>query len=406
MSEIHGYSSFFGTFSLIPGRYWYEKRPIGPAAVASPLHPQKVVKKAVAAMSYFATLPPGDAPKRVAVLGFDRVAGLDVVIALETLTRARMDYDNRRNVSCYEVILVGVEKKNFVSESGLGFKARKMIQTAPPFDTIIVPGGSGLRESGTLQTVAKWLAERATSTKRIASISTGIYGLAESGLLNGRHVTTHWRFGREVAHRFPSLRVDMGASFLQDGIFHTSGGGAASMEMLLAMIAEDYGANTALALAREFGVGLRAPGDEADYIEPNDVQPGSTERLAELPAWITAHLHENLSVQAIAQRAGLSARHFTRVFKLVFNNSPADFVKQMRLNEARRRLLMPRNNIESVAAAVGFKSPEAFRRAFENRLGITPSGFRNRYQTRASLLFGVPGGSRTAVTQRTKLRAD
>jgi transcriptional regulator GlxA family with amidase domain len=161
----------------------------------------------------------------------------------------------------------------------------------------------------------------------------------------------------------------------------------------------------ALSVARELVMRLRPAGDDESQLDPSQYQSGPTERMAELPAWISAHVREDLSVEVLADRAGVCPRHFSRLFKQIYNCTPADFVEQVRLSEARRRLLIPRNSIESVATAIGFKSTDAFRRAFERRLGVTPSAFRKRFQFKAG--NAVPGrfGERPAVVPQRKLRA-
>jgi len=151
--------------------------------------------------------------------------------------------------------------------------------------------------------------------------------------------------------------------------------------MTLSLIEEDYGKAVALRVARELVMDLRPPGEEQNNIAPYHYELDPTERLADLPAWITAHLQNNLSVESLAQRTSLCPRHFSRLFKQLYETTPAVFVEQMRLNEARRRLLSSRNSVASVAASVGFKSTDAFRRAFERRFGIAPRDFRSRHAT-------------------------
>jgi len=260
----------------------------------------------------------------------------------------------------------------------LPFKAEATLASAGDLDTIIVPGGEGVRQPETMAILAAWLGERAGQTRRIASISTGIYALARSGLLDGRHVTTHWRFANDIARRFPKLRVNYAAAFLKDGAFYTSGGGNSGVEMTLALIEEDFGNQVAREVAREFVMRLRPMGEADDHFEFTNYQCDPSERVAELPAWILAHLRENLTVEALAVRACLCPRHFSRVFKHVFNCTPADFVEELRLAEARRRLLGLRSSVEDIAGSVGFHSADAFRRAFERRVGMTPSLFRRQ----------------------------
>jgi transcriptional regulator GlxA family with amidase domain len=324
---------------------------------------------------------PGDiVPRVIGILGFDGVATLDFIGPLEAFKAART-YDNYHRInSCYDVVILGLNAKTFVSESGIVFKADKTIQAVSSFDTIIVPGGSGCHLPDINKGVSSWLRAQEGRVRRVASVCGGIYALAESGLIDGRRVATHWRFSRDVARRFPKLQVSYTASFLKDGPFHTCGGGAAGMEMTLALINEDYGPRVALEVAREFVMRLRPPGAEESLIYPPKQERESAERLADLPAWILAHLDNDLSVEVLAERACLCPRHFSRLFKRVFKTTPAEFVEQLRLGEARRRLLIPATTIKSVALSVGFKSADAFRRAFERELGLTPNSFRIRFQ--------------------------
>jgi transcriptional regulator GlxA family with amidase domain len=344
-------------------------------------------------------------PRRIGFLGFDGVAALDFTGPLEAFAAAEADDSAETRRKRYEVRIISLGAKNFCSESGVNFKAQHTLENAPPLDTLVIPGGAGVRNPETLNAIAGWLQRTAPEVRRIAAVCGGIFPLAASGLLEGRRVTTHWRYTRDLARQFPSLRVNTTAAFLKDGTFFSCGGGTAAIEMTLAMIDEDYGTRLALSVARELVMRLRPAGDDESQLDPSQYQSGPTERLAELPAWISAHMRDDLSVEVLADRAGVCPRHFSRLFKHVFSCTPADFVEQVRLSEARRRLLIPRNSIEAVAAAIGFKSTDAFRRAFERRLGVTPSAFRKRFQFKAGT--PVPGrfGDRPVVVPHRKLRA-
>jgi transcriptional regulator GlxA family with amidase domain len=334
-------------------------------------------------MTYFAKLAHERTAKVVGVLGYDGVAALDLTGPLEAFTSARY-IGEEAAPRCYKPILIGLVNKSFTSESGLHFKADVTADSTCPCDTIIIPGGRGLRELDTRQRAAAWLVSRAAQTRRIASVSTGIYALAQSGLVDGRHVTTHWRFSRDVAKRFPRLRISRSAAFLKDDAFYSSAGGTAGIEMTLALIQEDYGGEVARSVARELVMRLRPPGVAGEDFEPAIYQCDPTERVAELPAWILGHLHERMTVDTLAERSCLCPRHFSRVFKQVFECTPADFVEELRLSEARRRLLGLRTTVESVAESVGFKSSDAFRRAFERRVGVTPTAFRRHASSAAA----------------------
>ena len=344
--------------------------------------------------------------KHIGFLGFDGVASLELTGPLETFAAAQSDSAAGSQRARYELSIIAAgSSKAFASESGVSFKAHHTLQSAPELDTIVVPGGAGIRNAETQRQVCEWLQSAAPAARRVVSVCAGVFPIAAAGLLENRRVTTHWRFTRELARQFPTLRVNETASFLKDGPFYTCGGGTAAIEMTLALIDEDYGTQLALSIARELVMRLRPAGDDESYVDHSQYQSGPMERMAELPAWISAHVGEDLSVEVLADRAGVCPRHFSRLFKQVFNSTPADFVEQVRLGEARRLLLTPRNSIESVALAVGFNSTDAFRRAFERRLGVTPSSFRKRFQFKAGST--VPGrfGDRPVVAPQRKLRA-
>src|SRR5262249_42159802 len=273
----------------------------------------------------------------------------------------------------------------FVSESGILFKPHTTLQKAPALDTLMIPGGPGLRNPQTQATVATWVKSRAPRIRRIATVCTGLYGLAPTGLLDGRRVTTHWRFARDVAQRFPKLKVDVNSLFLRDGPFYTGAGVTSGIDLSLALIEEDYGPSVALAVARELVVYLKRPGGQEQYSEPLKFQTESADRFGDLAAWMQGHLDHDLSVDALAARACLCPPHLSRRFKDIFGASPAKFVEDLRLGEARERLSMAEQNVESVARSVGFRSPDAFRRAFERRFGINPTHYRKRFDLRSRL---------------------
>jgi transcriptional regulator GlxA family with amidase domain len=316
--------------------------------------------------------------KSIGILGFEGISVADVAGPLEALAAARTDVDGDKIRACYDARLIAVGARTFRSESNLVLTAKETLSQALDLDTVIIPGGIGIREGETRRKVVDWLLANSARLNRIVSVCTGIYPLAQSGLIEGRKIATHWRFAQDVARRFPKIRVDPSASFLKDGPFYTCGGGNAATELTLALIDEDYGPRVALAVAREVCTRLRPLGDHNDTLDPSQFVCGPSDRLAELPAWIAGHLNDNLSVEVLAERACLCPRHFSRLFKRVFRSTPANFVETLRIDEARRQLLQARVSVESVAAAVGFKDSDSFRRAFERRLGVNPGAFRKR----------------------------
>jgi len=314
---------------------------------------------------------------------------LDLVGPFDAFSSAVLEDDGKQS-RCYEAIVIGVTNQPFVAESGVVFKPHKTIRNAPALDTLIVPGGKGLRVPQTQQVIAEWIARRAAKTRRIATVCTGTYGLAATGLLNGRHVTTHWRHAQDLAKRFPKLKVDPNALYLKDEKFYTCAGITSGIDLSLALIEEDFGPRVALSVARELVVYLKRPGGQEQFSEPLKFQTQASDRFADLAAWIQGHLQENLSAEVLADRACLSPRHFSRRFKTAFGSTPADFVENLRLTEARDRLTLPDQTIESVAFSVGFKSADAFRRAFERRYGLRPTNYRKHFSFRENGKLSEP----------------
>jgi transcriptional regulator GlxA family with amidase domain len=317
-------------------------------------------------------------PKHIVILGYDGVMGLDLVGPMEAFGSARVD-STKGGQACYRISIASLEKKTFRSEFGLTFTAEKSLSSVRDVDTLLIPGGRSLRESNGHRKLTAWLTKSAGSIRRIASVCTGIYGLAPSGLLNGRRVATHWRFAADLAQRYPKLRVNSGSLYVRDGKFWTAAGVTAGIDLSLALIEEDFGAEVALSVARDLVVYMKRSGGQEQYSEPLQFQVQSRSRFADLVPWMRAHLEQDLSVEALAMRVSLCPRQFSRRFTQEFGSSPASFVRRVRLDEARQRLSAPECTVEGVALSVGFSNGDIFRRAFERCFGIAPSAYRGRF---------------------------
>lgn len=323
-------------------------------------------------------MPTINRTRRIGFLAYPDLTALDLVGPMEAFAAANAGRDR----PLYELIVVGLDRKPAIAESGLALSAKATLASAPAFDTLIVPGGRGLREPSISKSIVPWLAKRGRETRRMASVCTGIYGLAPTGLLDGRRVTTHWAFARDVAQRFPALNVDADALFIKDGKFYTSAGITAGIDLSLALIEEDAGPSVALAVARELVVHMKRSGGQTQYSDPLRFQMRTSDRFADLVTWVPNQLHRPLTVETLAARAGMGARHFTRSFKASVGITPAQFVERLRLDEARRRLSAPRTTVDSVAASVGYRSDDVFRRAFLRRFGVSPGEYRARFARR------------------------
>jgi transcriptional regulator GlxA family with amidase domain len=266
----------------------------------------------------------------------------------------------------------------FRADSGLMLIPTASLADAPPLDTIVVPGGASLREGEAGVELAPWLRQRAASTRRIASVCTGVYALADSGLLDGKRATTHWRFLADLRRRFPGVKVEEGVIFVEDDGLYTSGGICAGIDLALALVAEDLGPSASLAVAREMVVQSVRAGPQTQYSELMKAQARAPKRLADLVAWIAGHLDADLSVPTLAERAAVSERQLARLFRDGLGESPAAFVERLRLAAACDALNCTGTPVEEVALMVGYRSGDAFARAFARVHGTAPLHFRQK----------------------------
>ncbi len=318
-------------------------------------------------------------PKHVVIVGYDEITSLDLSGPLEAFSSAVIENARGNPQPCYRVTIAALGARTFSSESGLCVTAKHSLSSIRQADTLLIPGGRGMRNPSTGAKLAAWINKRINRIRRVASICTGVYGLAATGLLNGRRVTTHWKFANDLAARYPKLKVDANPLYIQEGKFYTSAGVTAGIDLSLALIEEDFGPQIALAVARELVVYMKRSGGQDQFSEPLKFQMASASRLADLPAWITGHLDQDLSVEVLAQRVHLCPRQFSRRFKAEFKSSPAAFVQRLRLDEARTRLAAANCSVETVADSVGFHDPDSFRRAFVKCFGVPPQQYRSRF---------------------------
>jgi transcriptional regulator GlxA family with amidase domain len=318
--------------------------------------------------------------RQVVIILFEGVTAYDVAGPSDAFALVRDDKD----APAYAVQFWSADGEVVTTASGLRLVGDVLPERAPLADLLIVPGGAGLREPQRLARVAGWLKANHRKFKRVASVCTGAFALAESGLLDGKQATTHWRFGRELATRYPRVQVKADALFLSDGKYHSSGGIAAGVDLALALIEIDHGARVATAAARELVVYLRRTGAQAQFSEPLKLQALASDRLYGVCAWAANNLRADLSVAALAKRASLSDRQFSRLFAASFGASPAHYVTRLRLDAARVALSQPRATIEHVARITGFQTPDGFRRAFEKRFQINPSEYQRRFVARST----------------------
>ena len=272
----------------------------------------------------------------------------------------------------YAISVVALRPGPVVSDSGAALHAVALHKA--PLDTLIVPGGLDWLAPAPSIEVA-WIKTAARRARRVASVCTGAFLLAEAGLLNGCRATTHWEASAELTRRFPQVRVEPDRIFVREGKVWTSAGVTAGIDLALALIGEDLGEEIARRTAQELVVYHRRPGGQSQFsaLIEMDRQDG---RFAELLHWMRAHLNEPLTIDRLADEAAMSPRHFSRAFKAETGLTPAKAVERLRLEAARERVESSSDPIEHVSAAVGFTDPERMRRAFIRAFGQPPQALR------------------------------
>ncbi len=317
------------------------------------------------------------------MLAYPGAQMLDITGPLEVFARSArllLEQGLRAN-SVYEVEVIAAQAGPVKTSSGVEIlAARPLTAVQAPLDTLLVAGGVGSREALRSSLVLGFLRRMAPRVRRLASVCTGAFLLAEAGLLNGRRATTHWAYCAELAKRYPQVQVEPDPIFVRDGRIYTSAGVTAGMDLALGLVEEDLGRPLALAVARQLVLFLRRPGGQSQFSAQLAVQSAEREPLRDLQAWIADHPEADLGIERLARRVAMSPRHFARVFLREIGVTPAKFILQVRVEAARRRLEESRDDVEAVAASCGFRSAEVMRRAFLRTVRVSPSAYRSRFR--------------------------
>ncbi|MFM0736719.1 helix-turn-helix domain-containing protein [Paraburkholderia xenovorans] len=274
-----------------------------------------------------------------------------------------------------------------------------------PIDTLIVPGIPVDEQGGLQPELVAWIRRRAPQVRRVCSVCTGAFYLAEAGVLDGRRATTHWRDAPLLARRYPNVRVDADPIFIRDvrdgdgdgngeRAVWTSAGVTAGIDLALALIEEDVGHAVAMQAARRLVVFMKRPGGQSQFSAALAAQASAGGPFEALHSWMAAHLRDDLSVERLAERAQMSPRTFARRYVDEVGRTPAKTVSALRLEAAAQSLAESRRPLKRIALDCGFGSEQNLRRAFVRRFGVLPLDYRERF---ASAVTAGRTQGRTAV---------
>jgi len=276
----------------------------------------------------------------------------------------------------YELKVVAGAAGAVPSTSGASLNASGLPRAAG-VDTLLIAGGEGSRPACQDARLLKFIARCGTAARRVASVCSGAYLLAATGLLDGRSATTHWTRCADLARRFPRVRVEADRIFVQSGKFWSSAGITAGIDLSLALISEDLGESVARKVARQLVVYYRRPGGQSQFSTLLELERADG-RFAPLLDYMRSNLRERLSVEVLAAQACMSPRNFARAFQGETGTSPARAVMRLRAETARAQLERGGNSVQQVAVSCGFGDPERMRRAFVTLFGRPPSWCRVR----------------------------
>ena len=285
----------------------------------------------------------------------------------------------------YKVSLVGTTRsKTIPTNCGLALTPAATFRSLRgPIYTLLVAGGSAVEKASHDKDVLAWLRKVSPHVERIGSICTGAFLLASAGLLDGKRAATHWKWAGELACRYKKTNVDPEPIFIRDGNTYTSAGVLAGMDLALALVEEDLGSPIALEVARELVMYLRRAGGQSQFSTTLALQASDRKQIEELCSWSVDHLAEDLRVENLAVRAGMSPRNFARIFSKSTGITPARFVEKIRVEAARRRLEECNDSIEKIASDCGLGSVQALRRSFRRILRVAPSEYRKGFSAAA-----------------------
>ncbi|MHC8391719.1 GlxA family transcriptional regulator [Pseudomonas sp. MDT2-39-1] len=277
----------------------------------------------------------------------------------------------------YEVSVISEDGRSLRASGGLSVGTQAFGEQV--FDTVIVVGGDSILEQAP-EGVLAYLRDSVKTARRTASICSGAFVLAQAGLLDGRRATTHWAYARDLQARFPSIKVEEDRIYVIDGSIWTSAGMTAGIDLALAMVEKDHGAELARSVAQKLVMYQRRAGGQSQHSALLELEPKS-DRIQTVLGYAREHLTSALSVEQLAEVARLSPRQFSRTFRAETGQSPAKAIENLRLEAARQMLERGRLTLDQIAAEAGFTDRRRMREAFLRAFGQPPQVIRRNART-------------------------
>jgi transcriptional regulator GlxA family with amidase domain len=324
-------------------------------------------------------------PRRVLVVGYHAAELLDISCVTTAMTVANFLH----GAELYRVVLATPGGRPIHTGSGLVLQAQdKLERVTGPLDTLVVSGGIGYIDAMNDRRLVAHVRRLAGESRRVAAVCTGAGILAAAGLLDGRRAATHWDHAALLTARFPEVTFDGDPIFVTDGPFCTSAGVTSALDLTLSFIEDDVGADLARGVARQLVTYLQRPGNQAQMSMYTAAPVARNSLVQDTIDYVVGHLADDLSAAVLAERAGISERHLTRLFLREVEVTPGRFVRRARTEAAAQLLTTTDLTMEAIASRCGFGTPETLRQAFQSRYGVSPSHYRTT-QTRCTPVAGA-----------------
>lgn len=319
--------------------------------------------------------------RRVVFLVFPRFQLLDLTGPLEVFSQADSLFP--ANERRYLTEVAALTSEAVAASDGLAVVPHRTLTAAAalPIDTLVVVGGGGVHAASEDPVYVEWVRAAADRARRVTSVCSGAFLLAAAGVLDGRRAVTHWDSCSELAAQYPAVCVEPDPIFIRDDPIWTSAGVTAGIDLALALVEDDHGAAVARRIARQLVVFVQRTGGQAQFSTQLAAQRPGREALRETQAWIADHLDADLGLPALARRAALSERHFSRVFRAETGMTVAAYVEAARIEAARRLLESTHDGLDRIARTCGFGTVETMHRTFDRTIRVTPGEYRRHFSS-------------------------
>ena len=316
---------------------------------------------------------------RVVLLAYDDMNLLDLCGPLQALSTASKRHTGK-GTALYETIVASADGGLITTSAGLPVMTVAIATLdGIAIDTLIAPGGCKGQEFYAPPALVNWIVRQAPKVRRLCSVCTGAFLLAAAGQLEGKRAATHWEWVDRLQNQHPGIAIDADKIFIKDGSVWTSAGVSAGIDLTLALIEEDYGHHVAIETARQLVMFIKRTGGQSQFSVPLAAQAHEGGRFDGLHAWVAANLHENLTVERLAEQAGMTPRTFARSYVAQSGHTPAKMVEAMRLEAACRALEKTALPLKTIAANTGYVEEQNLRRVFQRQLGVSPGQYRSRF---------------------------